>query len=169
MPYSAQALGQEGLRLRSRRVRSHRSQRLSAPIVAAVVLVVGLGGFVGASVANSGFHFPALVIPGWMPGPSAVAPASHAYPDALDRQYVDALLPIHSRLMQAVLRTGLATAAFGDRADDPGAFRAQLQDSLASYRDVEEAVLALDPPTDLRDTHERYLATVRLFERSATV
>src|SRR5438874_13640524 len=99
MPYSARALGQEGLRLRSRRVRSNRSQRLSAPLVVAVIVVVSLGGFVGASVADSGLRLDSLVVPGWMPGPST-PPSSPRNPDAFEQQYLDALLPIHSRLMQ---------------------------------------------------------------------
>jgi len=168
MPYSARALGQEGLRLRSRRVRSNRSQRLWVRLFAAVVVVVGLGGFVGASAPDSSLRLPSLVIPGWMPGPS-VPPAFSANPDAAQQQqYLDALLPIHSRLMQTVLRTGLATGSFGGRDIDRGQFRAQLDDSLANYRRIEEQVLALEPPPSLRESHGTYVATVRLFERSAT-
>jgi hypothetical protein len=165
MPYSARALGQEGLRLRSRRVRSNRSQRLSVHLVVAVVLVVGLGGFVGASVADFGLRLPSLVIPGWIPGPS-VAPAIPSR-DAGQQQYLDALLPIHSRLMQTVLRTGLVTASFGNRDSDRSIFRAQLDDSLANYRRIEEQVLALEPPAEMQDSHASYVAAVRLFERSA--
>ncbi len=168
MPYSARALGQEGLRLRSRRVRSDRSQRLSVPLVVVVLVVVGLGGFVGASVADSAPRLPSLVIPGWMPGAS-VAPAVGASTlDDAQQHYVDALLPIHSQLMQTVLRTGLATAAFAARDTDKTQFRAQLDQSLASYRRIEEQVLALDPPTELRDAHDSYLGAVRLFERSSS-
>jgi hypothetical protein len=168
MPDSARALGQEGLRLRSRRVRSNRSQRLSVQLVATVVVVVSLGGFIGASVADSGLRLPSLVIPGWMPGPS-VAPSFSSNPDlAQQQQYLDVLLPIHSRLMQTVLRTGVATASFGGRDIDRAQFRAQLDESLASYRRIEEVVLTLQPPADLRDSHAAYIATVRLFERSAT-
>lgn len=167
MPYSARALGQEGLRLRSRRRRSNRPQRLSVRLVV-VVVVVCLGGFVGASVADSGWRSPSLVIPGWMPGPS-VAPSFSASPDAAQQQqYLDALLPIHSRLMQTVLRTGHATASFGARDLDRGQFRAELDDSLTGYRRIEEQILVLEPPASLHESHATYLATVRLFERSAT-
>jgi hypothetical protein len=160
MPYSARALGQEGLRLRSRRVRSNRSQRLSVPLAAAVVLVVGLGSFVGANAADS------LVVPGWMPGPSVVLPPQEN--DALAQQYLDALLPIHSQLMQTVLRTGVVAASIGGRSEDRATSRSGLAGNLASYRRIEEQVIALAPPEELRDSHESYLATVRLFERSAS-
>lgn len=164
MPYSARALGQEGLRLRSRRVRSDRSQRLSAHLVVAVLMVVGLAGFVGASVVESGIGLPSPVIPGWMPGPS-LAPASAFTTELEDRTYLDALLPIHSRLMQTVLRTGLAASELGQ--GTPPRARTDLEASVVSYRRIQEQVLALDPPTDLRDSHEAYLGAVRMFERSA--
>jgi hypothetical protein len=50
MPYSARALGQEGLRLRSRRVRSDRSHRLSVALVLALFVVAGLLGYFGGDV-----------------------------------------------------------------------------------------------------------------------
>ena len=177
MPYSARALGQDGLRLRSRRVRTARSQRLSVPLAATLVLLVvlvALIGFYGASVAGRELRLPSLVIPGWMPGPSvaptlpqSVEEAVLLGPDADQRRYLDALLPIHSRLMQTVMRTGLAAAAYGERDSDAAYFRSQIDDSLASYRRVEEDVLALQPPPHLRASHDDYVAAVRLFERSA--
>jgi hypothetical protein len=137
-------------------------------------MLVALIGFYGASVAGRELRLPSLVIPGWMPGPS-VAPtlpqsvdeAVLLGPDADQQRYLDALLPIHSRLMQTVMRTGLAAAAYGARDSDPAYFRSQIDDSLASYRRVEEDVLALQPPPGLRSSHDSYLAAVRLFERSA--
>ena len=69
--------------------------------------------------------------------------------------------------MRAVLRAGVAAASFDDRSIDRAALRGQFDDSLATYRRIEEQVLALDPPPDLRETHDSYLADVRLFERSA--
>jgi len=139
-----------------------------------LVMLVALIGFYGASVAGRELRLPSLVIPGWMPGPS-VAPtlpqsvdeAVLLGPDADQQRYLDALLPIHSRLMQTVMRTGLAAAAYGERDSDPAYFRSQIDDSLASYRRVEEDVLALKPPPGLRSSHDSYLAAVRLFERSA--
>ena len=73
MPYSARALGQDGLRLRSRRVRRDRSQRLSWLLAVTVVMVAGLWGLVGASV-GPGLRIPSLVPPGLVPGPSSVTP-----------------------------------------------------------------------------------------------
>jgi hypothetical protein len=52
MPDSARALGQRGLRLRSRRVRSDRSHRLSAALVLALFVVAGLVGYLGGNVAT---------------------------------------------------------------------------------------------------------------------
>ena len=50
MPFSAWALGQEDLRLRSQRVRTGRSQGLSVWIALAVFLAAILIGFFGASL-----------------------------------------------------------------------------------------------------------------------
>ena len=54
MPYSARALGQEQLRLRSRRVRSNRSQRLSVWLAVVVLVLASLAGYFGAEITVSG-------------------------------------------------------------------------------------------------------------------
>jgi hypothetical protein len=70
MPYSARALGQEQLRLRSRRVRSNRSQRLSVWLAVVVLVLASLAGYFGASVGNVLIELPSLSLPGVTSGPS---------------------------------------------------------------------------------------------------
>ena len=45
--------------------------------------------------------------------------------------------------------------------------RARMEQSLATYREAEARILALEPPASLRGDHEQYLAAVRLFQQSA--
>jgi hypothetical protein len=64
MPYGARALGQESLRLRSRRLRSDRAQRLSVRLLVLVFVFASLIGFVGASLLDGGIDLRRLVVPG---------------------------------------------------------------------------------------------------------
>ena len=170
MPYSARALGEAGLRLRSRRMRSNRSQRLSGSVILAVLVVGSLVGFIGPNLFD-GLRLPTLNIPGWLPAsatpPAEPSPRSAAVRDADAQRYVDDLLPIHARLMQAVVRMGVLAASLGSDEDDPDDLKPQIEQTLALYRRTEEQVIGLHAPPDLRTAQSGYLTASRLFERSA--
>jgi hypothetical protein len=148
MPYSALALGQASLRLRSRRVRSGRSHRLSLRFAVALVLGASLVGFVG----------------GTLRAPTA---AGTYTPHAEEQRYLQALWPIHTQLEQSVERLGLLTAVSETQSNDPSELQAQLEASLTSYRHAEDQLRGLDPPPDLRSIHQGYLDALRLLEQSA--
>ena len=171
MPNGARALGQEGLRLRSRRVRSDRSQRLSVRVALAMFVVTGLGGLVGATIDGDGIRLPALSlpgstwhVPGWMPAPTGAVVVA---PTVEERDYLAALKPIHVRLDQSIVRMGLLAASYGNGDVSAVALRSGLNDSLTSYRRAEEQIQTLIPPAELQSEHASYLASVRLFQQSA--
>jgi hypothetical protein len=174
MPNSARALGQDGLRLRSRRVRSDRSPRLSVSLPVALFVVAGLVGFVSASVRFSDFQLPSLsqpvYVPGWMPGPSTspVRSLVSLVPTIDEQRYLQALWPIHTRLQQRGVRLGLTVATFGAHVElDRAQLKVRLDDALAGFRVAEEQLRALQPPTDLQEDHASYLDAVRLLQDSA--
>jgi hypothetical protein len=70
MPYGARALGQEGLRLRSRRVRSAKSARLSLRLAVVVLILAGLIGYFGASVGVAVSQLPSFELPALLSEPS---------------------------------------------------------------------------------------------------
>jgi hypothetical protein len=169
MPYSALALGHDGLRLRSRRVRSDRSQRPSVRLVVAFVVVAGLVGTGGGSL---GLDIPAVHVPGWMPAPSVPTLLSAddlpTRPEDLVRQrYLADLLPIHVRVEQSVVQMGLLAAVYESQEIDRGELRRRLGDDLTNYHRAEEQIGALRPPADLQGMHDRYLGAVSLFRQSA--
>lgn len=148
MAYSALALGHDGLRLRSRRVRSDRSYRLSVRFAVVMFVVAGLGGLGGAAfeVRSS----TAVEVP---PGDG--------------RGYVEALSPIHASVEQSVERLGLLAALYENHEIDRDELRTRLDDSLASYRRAEEEMQALQPPPELRTVHQDYLEALALLRLSA--
>jgi hypothetical protein len=147
MPYSALALGEQSLRLRSRRVRSDRSRRLSLRFAVALVIGASLVGFVG---------------------PTLRAPtAAGTYTPPAEERYLQALWPIHTQLEQSVELTGLLTASYETEAIDPAELKPRLEESLANYRRAEEQMRGLDPPIDLRSIHQGYLDALGLLEQSA--
>jgi hypothetical protein len=168
MPNSARALGQDGLRLRSRRVRADRTPRLPAWLALALLIVAGLFVLVSPSVPDRNLRFSPISNAGWMPGPSAPpSPVSLNHLASLEQQrYLDALWPIHARLQQNVVRMGLLLSLA--RTEEIGRvdFERRLDDGLANYRRVEELVRSLEPPPELQDTHDRYLTAIRLFQQS---
>jgi len=153
MPYSALALGQAGLRLRSRRVRSDRSHRLSLRFVLILVLGASLVGFVGESLR----------------APTAAGTYAPPAPPAAEQRYLQALLPIHAQLERSVARLGLLTAVPGDETQqiESAELAAGLEEALASFRNAEVQMRTLDPPPDLRSIHQGYLDALRLLEQSA--
>lgn len=149
MPDSALALGHESLRLRSRRVRSDRSHRLSFRFAVVLIVLASLAGFVG-----QGFR----------------ARAAAVYETVrIDQQtYLASMWPIHRRLEQHVLGLGFLAAASANPSTDRLALTTRLGQGLADFRLTEDQVRALQPPADLRDVHLEYLGTVELLQQAAT-
>jgi hypothetical protein len=168
MSYSALALGHEGLRLRSRRVRSGKSQRMSVRLVVAFVMVAGVVGTGGGSLR---LEIPAVHVPGWMPAPSVptqLAADLTTRPEDQERQrYLAELWPIHVRLERSVDQMGLLAAVYGSQEIDRTELKRRLGDALTSYRRAEEQIGTFRPPADLQSAQDRYVGAVRLFEQSA--
>jgi hypothetical protein len=149
MPDSALALGHESLRLRSRRVRSDRSHRLSFRFAVVLIVLASLAGFVGQSFrARAAAEYESVRI---------------------DQQtYLAALWPIHRRLEQNVLGLGFLAAASANPTTDRLELTTRLDQGLAGFRLTADQVRALQPPADLRDVHDEYLDTVALLQQAAT-
>src|SRR6266542_625848 len=181
MPHSAPALG-AGLRLRSRRVRSDRSELSTAKLAVIAALLAALAGFLGSMVRDDWLPWfgsslasaSADDVAAITDDPLAldVLPITTVVPPprplALDEErYADALWSINTRVEQTIARVGLGAAFYRSQEIDRGELWARLTQSLARYRSAELEVQALEPPPTLRTTHESYLAAVRLFQLSA--
>jgi hypothetical protein len=169
MPYSAPAL-HEGLRLRSRRVRSNRSQRLTLKVVVTLVALAALLAYAAptvaaASVARLGWTLHGIQSNLRLPLTSAAA--SRSAPNAEEQRYLDQLWPIHAELERSVVRMGLGAAFYESQDIDRAELKSRVNEGLATYRDAEARMEALSPPPTLRDSHEGYLAAVRIFQQSA--
>jgi|SRR5215471_5687551 len=146
---SAVALG-NGLRLRSRRVRSGRSQRLSLRIAIVVVAVAGAAGF-----ANVQFRTPTV------PAVVAVDAAT------LDQQrFVAGLRPIHAEIQQGIADTGVLVATYQSGSIDKAELQRRLGRILASYRDATVQVDALDTPAALQPMIQTYRNTLGVLAQS---
>ena len=147
MAYSALALGHESLRLRSRRVRSDRSHRLSMRFTLAVMLAATAMGFVGSSLAA---HSSAIVDP----------------PQVDEQRYLTALGPIHSQLERSIDQMGLLASFYGAGEIDRFILKARLDEFLLSYQTAELQMREVDPPPQLRGVHQGYLEALRLLQQS---
>lgn len=175
MPYGALTL-HEGLRLRSRRVRCHRSQRLTAKsVLTLLVLAASLGYFGapvgGASAARLGWtvHPPAFGAPFAvaLPGRANAAPQPPDSRATDEQRYLEALWPIHAELQQTLVSIGLSAAFYESQDIDRAALKSRVDQGLATYRDAEARMQALEPPPTLRGPHAGYLEAVRMFQDSA--
>ena len=149
MPNSALALGHEGLRLRSRRIRSDRSHRLSSRFVMGLLVLAGLAGFVGAT---------------WLLRWTSVADAA-----ATDQQrYLAILTGVRGQVDESAMRIGLLSAQYAQGQISTSELEARLDVDLASLRRVDEQLSLASPPAELRSANAEYLSAVRLFEQAAT-
>jgi hypothetical protein len=149
MPYSALALGHEGLRLRSRRIRSDRSHRLSSRFVMGLLVLAGLAGFVGAT---------------WLLRWTSVADAA-----AADQQrYLALLTGVRGQVDESAMHIGLLSAQYVQGEISTGQLKASLEDDLARLRGVDEQLSVASPPAQMRTSNDEYLSAVRLFEQAAT-
>jgi hypothetical protein len=134
---SAVALEHGSLRLRSRRVRSVRTQALSIPFVVAVIVIAsGVGFFSVRLILNAN-----------------AAPVTDA--GALERQQlVTQLKPIDDQLQRSIAQEGLLVAAYQSGQIDRAELQRRLADILAGYREAASQVNALTATPRLQPTLE---------------
>lgn len=142
MPYSAHALGRTDLRLRLRRSRSDRSHRLSVQIAVAVVAAVGLIGLASAGIQ------------------------AHSASTTDTQRYLQALWPISVDLEQSANRVGLAAALYEDADIDETELRSRLDTAIDAYTRDADQIGSLDPPPELADVHQGYVASAELLRES---
>jgi hypothetical protein len=147
---SAVALGHGNLRLRSRRVRSVRTQALSIPFVVAVIVIAsGVGFFSVGALLNT--H---------------AAPVSDA--GALERQQLaEQLKPIDAQIQRGIAQEGLLVAAYQSGQIDRPELQRRLADILAGYREAARQVDALAPTPRLQPTLEADRAALNTLTGSA--
>jgi hypothetical protein len=149
---SAAALGHAGLRLRSRRVRSGRSHRLSPVLVLAMIAVA------------SGVGFFALLVTEQTQTATPVVDAA-----TLQRQQLVATLrPIDAQIQRSVAQEGLLVAAYQSGEIDRAAFQRQLGEVLIGYRDAASQVGALDLPPELQSAQQDEQDGLRALTDAAT-
>jgi hypothetical protein len=137
---SALALG-DGLRLRSRRVRSGRSHQLSLWLAIVVIAAAGGAGFV--SIAARALTRPTANIP--------VDAAT------LDQQrFVSQLRPIQAEIQHGIAETGLVVATYQSGSISKPELQRRLAAVLASYRDAAGQLAAVDAPAPMRPTVQAY-------------
>jgi hypothetical protein len=133
---SALALGHAGLRLRSRRVRSGRSSRLSpALLLATLAIASGVGFFAFETILSIQIESQP-VVDAASPGPHPQLPAS--------------LRSIDVQIQRSVAQEGLLVAAYQNGEMDRTQLQRQLADVLTGYRAAASDAGALDLPPSLQ-------------------
>lgn len=84
-----------------------------------------------------------------------------------EEAYIQALWPIHGEVERSAVRVSLGKIFY--KTDDIGKaeLKARVDAALASYQRAEARIGALQPPPSLSQSHDEYLAAVRLFQESA--
>jgi hypothetical protein len=101
---------------------------------------------------------------------AAVRPVAAAPKPAFTRAeetYIQALWPIHGDVERSAVRLSLGRIFY--KIDDIGKadLKTRVEAALATFRQAEERIQALQPPPSLAGAHEEYLAAVRLLRQSA--
>jgi hypothetical protein len=150
---SAVALG-DGLRLRSRRVRSGRSHRLSLWISIVVIAIAAGAGFVGVQMRTP-------------PSPGVNVSGSVVDAATLEQQrFVSELRPIRADIQRSISETGLLVATYQSGGVSEVELQRRLTAILASYREAARQVDALNPPADMRPTVQAYRDTLAALAQS---
>jgi hypothetical protein len=150
---SAVALG-DGLRLRSRRVRSGRSHRLSLWISIVVIAIAAGAGFLGVQMRTP---------------PTPAVNGSVVDAATLDQQrFVSELRPIRADIQRSISETGLLVAAYQSGGVSKAELQRRLAGILASYREAARKVDGLNPPEELRPTVQAYRETLGALTQSGT-
>jgi hypothetical protein len=150
---SAVALG-DGLRLRSRRVRSGRSHRRSLWISIVVIAMAAGAGFVGVQMRTP----PTPAVNG------GVVDAA-----TLDQQrFVSELRPIRADIQRNISETGLLVATYQSGGVSKVELQRRLTAILARYREAARQVDGLNPPDGMRPTVQAYRDTLAALTQSGT-
>lgn len=155
---SALALGHAGLRLRSRRVRSGRSQRL-LPFALVVVATVAVASGLGFLAARWDFNF-------FKPEPAPVADAGDAKLE--QQQLVAKLQAIDAKIQRSIAQEGLLVAAYQSGQMDRSNLQRRLEDVLNGYRDAANQTAALNLPQDVRQRLQADKDALTALTQSAT-
>jgi len=141
---SAIALGHNGLRLRSRRLRSNSSHRLSWGLTIAALAAAATVGFVGANVSLL-----------------QITTTSVVDASTLEQQrFATDLRPIHAEIEQSMVTVGLVVAAYENGEIDATDLQHRLADVLVSYDDAASSLDLLTPPTGAESTVTAYMDEV---------
>jgi hypothetical protein len=148
---SALALGHAGLRLRSRRVRSGRSHRLSLGVVVATIAIASGVGFL-ADEANSR---------------SQTEPVVDA-PTLEHQRLVADLRPIEAQIERSIAQEGLLVAAYQSGQMDRSELQRRLGEVLIGYRDAASQVAALDLSPQVQSTLRADAEALNALAQAAT-
>lgn len=148
---SALALGHNGPRLRSRRLRSDRSHRLSLGFVLTVIAFASLVWFEGGNL-----------IRGQLDDASPVDAAA-----AEQQRFVIDLRPIHAEVQQSVEQEGLLVAAYEGGEIDRVELQRRLAAVLASYRNEQGQLEALSVSPAQVGIQQTYLDALRALDTAA--
>jgi hypothetical protein len=104
------------------------------------------------------------------PIPAVSQPASAPQRPAFTRAeeaYIQALWPIHGEVERSTVRMSLGKIFY--KVNDLGKadLKKRVDDALATYRQAEARIGALQPPPSLQHAHDDYRAAVKLFQKSA--
>ncbi len=102
--------------------------------------------------------------------PSAARPALPTPRPALtdeEQGYIQSLWPIHAEVERSTMYVELGEIFYktGDLSRDE--LKARVDQAVATYRDEESQLRALQPPASLRGAHDSYLRAVELLQRSS--
>jgi hypothetical protein len=105
-----------------------------------------------------------------VPTPAVSQPASTPQRPAFTRAeeaYIQALWPIHGEVERSTVRLSLGKIFYKINELGKADLKPKVDAALATYRQAEARIRALQPPPSLERAHHDYLAAVELFEKSA--
>lgn len=147
---------------RARPARTRAAHRPSIKLVLFGAVVLCLAGIVGVAISQETTSSNAAVQSAARPALSTPRPARRPEEQA----YIDALWPIHSQLERTALRVALGATFYKTKDLDRADFKTRLDQSLTTYREAEQQLRDLQPPSSLQASRQDYVAVVQLFEQS---
>jgi hypothetical protein len=101
------------------------------------------------------------------PAARPVVPTPKPALTAEEQMYIQSLWPIHAEVERSTMYVELGEIFYktGDLSRDE--LKARVDQAIATYRDEESQLRALQPPPSLRSAHDSYLRAVGLLQRSS--